>query len=61
MSMKNDSNDNGDSKDGGKDDESHTLDIYHFQSRWDMILVAAVIVALLVILVYLFLSSRVVS
>ncbi|QQG37118.1 MAG: hypothetical protein HYS17_04975 [Micavibrio aeruginosavorus] len=35
------------------EDEKRTFDIYHFMSRWDMLLAAAVIIILLVVVAYL--------
>lgn len=35
------------------EDEKRTFDIYHFMSRWDMLLAAAVIVFLLFLAIYL--------
>ena len=43
------------------EDEKKTFDIYHFFSRWDMMLAAAVIIILLVVTLYFVLSGKAVA
>lgn len=38
-------------------DEKKTMDIYHFFSRWDMMLFAAVVIILLLVGIYLYLTG----